>query len=252
MLSEGMVDPQPASTWPGLTGPVTTAGERSWTWPVPLGRLSVPMPGPRTAPFTYATVGLLLLTSALLHIYSADVDAVVGWASTNGHNLTHHPIAATLASAFVVPSGLLPELVIVAASFAVVERAIGTVRVVTVSLAGHIGATLITEGAVGLGIVAGVLPPTDLTRSDVGISYAMFAVVAASTLILRGRPRVFAVASVIAVVSVAAVLSPDMTAAGHCLSVLFGLGAMSLIQRARHPQSTDIGRGPELRSAAPA
>jgi hypothetical protein len=180
------------------------------------------------------TIGLLLLTSALLRLDSADLDAIVGWTSTNVHNLAHHPLAATFASAFVVPSGLLPELVIVAASFAVVERAIGTLRVVVIALVGHIGATLITEGSVGLGIAAGVLPATDLTRSDVGISYAMFAVLAASTLLLHGRARTIAIAAIAAVVGVGAVVSPDMTAAGHVLSVALGFGTMSWLQRPIH------------------
>ena len=62
--------------------------------------------------------------------------------------MTHHPIAATLTSAFVIPSGLFPELPVVAVSFAAVERVVGTGRLVLIALAGHVGATLVTEGAV--------------------------------------------------------------------------------------------------------
>jgi hypothetical protein len=184
------------------------------------------LPALRVTPFAYAIVGLLLLASAGLHAFPNDVDGIVGWASTNVANLTDHPIAATLASAFVVPSGLLPELLIVAVSFAVVERAIGTLRVVVIALSGHILATVLTEGGVALGIAVGALPATDATRSDVGISYAMYAVLAASVLLLAGPLRYVALAAILALVVVPVLIAPDMTAMGHLLSVAIGLGLM--------------------------
>jgi hypothetical protein len=235
MLSSSLADSQRAGNRRCFAGFMTTAAQR--LAPRPSSRLGRPsIPSPRSAPFTYAIVGLLLITWAILRIDGGDVDTIVGWASTNVHNLTRHPIAATVASAFVVPSGLLPELIIVAISFAVVERAVGTLRVIVIALAGHIGATLVTEGAVGFAIVGGLLPTADLTRPDVGISYAMFAVLAAATLVLRGRLRIVAIATVVAVAGIAAFASPDMTAAGHLLSVAIGLATMLYLRRTQPVQ----------------
>jgi hypothetical protein len=195
----------------------------------------------RTAPFTYLTVGLLLVTSALLRTHPQDVDGIVAWASTNVANLTRHPVGATVASAFVVPTGLVPELLVVAVSFLVVERAIGTLRVVLIAVAGHVLATLITEGAVGIGISVGLLPGADVSRSDVGISYAMFAVVAASILLLPDTPRTVCVMALLTLVTGAVVTSHDMTSFGHLLSVVIGLTLMSLGQRRGNSSATDVG-----------
>jgi hypothetical protein len=194
-------------------------------------RLLAHIPTPRATPLTYVTVGLLLLTSVMLHTHPDAIDGVVGWASTNVQNLTHHPIAATVASAFVVPSGLFPDLLIVAVSFAVLERAIGTARTLLVAVAGHVVATVFTEGAVGFGISIGALPISDAVRSDVGISYVMYAVVAASIFLLRGLPRTVAVIVIVALVGIPAFSSRDMTAFGHLSSVAIGFAVISLMCR---------------------
>src|SRR5947209_6843953 len=57
-------------------------------------------------PLTSSVVLLVLLVSVALHTDPGDADDVVAWASTNVHNLAHHPVAALLLSAFVVPGGL--------------------------------------------------------------------------------------------------------------------------------------------------
>jgi hypothetical protein len=192
-------------------------------------RVLAHLPSPRTTPFTYVMVGLLLLTSLLLRTHPNDIDGVVGWASTNIQNLTDHPMAATVASAFVVPSGLFPDLLIVAVAFAVVERAIGTARVLLVALSGHVLATALTEGAVAIGISIGTLPTSDAVRSDVGISYAMYAVLAASILLLNGPPRIVAAIVLVVAVSIPVLTSMDMTAFGHLSSVAIGFTLMSLL-----------------------
>jgi hypothetical protein len=197
------------------------------------------VPSPRTTPVTYVVVGLLVLVSAVLHFRPDDVDTVVGWTSTNVANLTHHPIAAALLSAFVVPAGLFPDLIVVAIAFMVVETAVGTRRVVLVAGSGHVLATLVTEGAVGLAVSTNLLPAADRTRSDVGISYGMYAVVAAAILLLRGKTRTIAATALIITVGVPVLISPTMTAVGHLLSVAIGLVLMSwLLKRDMTPNAT--------------
>ncbi len=151
--------------------------------------------GPQGVPFTYAVVISLVLVSVFLHTHADSINDVVAWSSTNVHNLIRHPITATLASAFVVPDGLFPDLLIVAVTFALLERSIGTARTVLIALTGHALATLLTEGGVGVAVSRHWLPDVDLVRSDVGISYAMFSVVGACVLLatrpkaVRGRGR---------------------------------------------------------------
>ncbi len=83
------------------------------------------LPWPTVTPLATAMVLLLLITALLLRTHPSDVNPVVAWASTNLHNLAHHPVAAMLVSMFVVTGNLLPELLIVAVSLAVLERTVG-------------------------------------------------------------------------------------------------------------------------------
>ncbi len=79
-------------------------------------------PRPRRVPFTYAVVTSVVLISFFLHTHADAINDVVAWSSTNVHNLIRHPITATIASAFVVPDRLFPDLLIVAVTFALLER----------------------------------------------------------------------------------------------------------------------------------
>lgn len=186
---------------------------------------------PAATPLATALVGLLLLASLLLHTHPADVDDVVAWASTNLHNLGHHPVAAMFGSAFVIPDGLLPELILVAVSVALLERRIGTRSTALLVGSGHVIATLITELGLGLGIWLSKLPDSDLVRSDVGISYVMYTALGACTLLGTGRWRLVAPAALVALVLTELLLGPGMTATGHLLSVGIGLAGMAIRQR---------------------
>ena len=64
------------------------------------------LPVPRTIFTSYVVAWLYLVGFVLAEvIYAAvslhDQAAVIGWASTNVHNLRHHPIGSLVASAFV-------------------------------------------------------------------------------------------------------------------------------------------------------
>jgi hypothetical protein len=184
------------------------------------------LPSPRATPLATAMV-LLLLTAALALrlVFPDNIDDVVAWASTNLHNLARHPVAAMLASAFVVPSGLIPELVLVAAGFTLLERSIGTLRTAIVALSGHVVATLLTEYG------ARLLVASADDRSDVGVSYAMFAVLAAAALRLTGRARILAVLAVAAGVLIPFAIDPGMTTTGHLLAATIGPLTMTPLLR---------------------
>lgn len=189
------------------------------------------LPWPTVTPLATAMVLLLLITALLLHTHPSDVNPVVAWASTNLHNLAHHPVAAMLVSMFVVTGNLLPELLIVAVSFAVLERAVGAFRTAVIALAGQVIATLLTEYGADLGARWHLLTASSAERPDVGVSYVMYAVLAASVLLLTGWARLVGLLSVSVCVLIPFLIAPGMTSTGHVLSVAVGAAAMPLIQR---------------------
>ncbi len=189
------------------------------------------LPWPTVTPLATAMVVLLLTTALLLRTHPGDVGTVVAWASTNLHNLAHHPVAALLVSMFVVTGPLLPELLVVAISFAVLERAVGALRTAVIALTGQVVATLLTEYGADLGARSHLLAASSVDRPDVGVSYVMYAVLAASVLLLVGRARLVGVLAVGVCVLVPFLIAPGMTSTGHVLAVAVGAATMALMQR---------------------
>ena len=197
-----------------------------------LGRSAAQLlPWPTVTPLATAMVVLLLTTTLLLRSHPGDVGTVVAWASTNLHNLAHHPVAALVVSMFVVTGTLLPELLVVAISFAVLERAVGALRTAVIALTGQVVATLLTEYGADLGARWHLLAASSADRPDVGVSYVMYAVLAASVLLLVGRARLVGVLAVGACVLVPFLIAPGMTSTGHVLGVAVGAATMALMQR---------------------
>jgi len=189
------------------------------------------LPWPTVTPLASAMVVVLLTTALLLRTHPGDVGTVVAWASTNLHNLAHHPVAALVVSMFVVTGALLPELLVVAISFAVLERAVGALRTAVIALTGQLVATLLTEYGADLGARWHLLAASSADRPDVGVSYVMYAVLAASVLLLVGRARLVGVLAVGACVLVPFLIAPGMTSTGHVLAVAVGAATMALMQR---------------------
>jgi hypothetical protein len=189
------------------------------------------LPWPTVTPLATAMVVLLLTTALLLRTHPGDVGSVVAWASTNLHNLAHHPVAALLVSMFVVTGTLLPELLVVAISFAVLERAVGALRTAVIALTGQVVATLLTEYGADLGARWHLLAASSADRPDVGVSYVMYAGLAASVLLPVGRARLVGVLAVGVCVLVPFLIAPGMTSTGHVLAVAVGAATMALMQR---------------------
>ena len=186
------------------------------------------LPSPRATPLATAMILTLVGAGATLRLaFPDDIDAVVAWTSTNVENLATHPIASIVASTFVVPSGLLPELILVAIGFTLLERTIGTLRTAAVALSGHVLATLLTEYG------AYLLTDSATDRADVGVSYAMFAVLAAAGLRLTGRLRLATLAAIGAAVLIPLAISPGMTTTGHLLAATIGPLTMAALSRRR-------------------
>ncbi|GAA0526431.1 hypothetical protein GCM10010172_03700 [Paractinoplanes ferrugineus] len=199
-------------------------------------RLARILPSPRVTPLAIAMLVVLPGVAVTLRLMGGPrlLDDAVAWASTNVENLASHPVAALTASAFIVPSGLLPELLLVGVGFVALERGIGTARTAAVAFGGHVGATLLT--------VYGAELFTDpaANRSDVGVSYAMFAVLAAAAGRLSGRSRIAASTVLGAAVGIPFVSAPGVTTTGHVLAATLGPVILALLpQRRAQPGPAD-------------
>jgi hypothetical protein len=210
------------------------------------------LPSPTSTPLATATVLLLLLAALVLHMYPGDTSAVVAWTSTNLDNLADHPVLAMLTSTFVVPGNVMPELAVVAVSLAVLERALGAGRTAVIALTGQVVATLLTEYGAKLGTQWHLIGGFSAQRPDVGVSYVMYAVLAASAMLLTRKSKLAGLLLVSACVLVPLVLSPGMTTTGHVLSVAIGAAAMMTFHRrsARGLGATRWGESGEARRAA--
>lgn len=193
------------------------------------------LPSLRATPFAAAMLATLAITTLLLRLHAIDADGAVSSTSTNVHNLSRHPIESLIASAFVVTDGVVPQLLVVAVAFAAFERVVGTRLAAAVAWSGHVIATLATEIMLGLGIRAGVFAFAATQRPDVGISYAMYSVAAACTMLLPGKARRYGLGVVIGAVVVPFTIQPDLTAIGHVLSVGFGIVAAVVLKHRSAP-----------------
>ena len=178
----------------------------------------------RTVPFTIALLAMLLGTTIALHQVSSD-DAMLRWTSTNVQNLTHRPIVSFIASAVVLPDDRWPlTMLTLALGLGLLERRVGTARAIGIFASGHVIATVVTEGAVGLEIHFGDLPASAATQLDVGISYGTWAMIGAALALLPSRRLRWPAAVGLAAIVVAPLVRDfDMTASGHTLAFLVGV-----------------------------
>jgi hypothetical protein len=111
--------------------------------------------------------------------------SVLGWASTNGHNLSHDPVGSLVASAFVAQGYTAAWPALIALAMFGACRVLGNWRTALVCAAGHVIGTLVSEGIVGCRVSRGLLPASDRFIVDVGPSYV---VVSAIVVALRCGP----------------------------------------------------------------
>ncbi|HLY33455.1 MAG TPA: rhomboid-like protein [Jatrophihabitantaceae bacterium] len=185
----------------------------------------------RATPATSALVGALVATSALLSAGAVDADWLERWASTNIVNLHHHPFSAMIASAFVLTGPSVVNVGFTAYVCGVLERRVGSVRMLAVGLAGQVIASLLTEGAVRFAIRTGNESWSSAWRFDVGISYVMFTVAAAATLLAPVRLRRVLLFVGVAVTAGQLAAYHDMTSSGHAMSYVIGLLCWPLLSR---------------------
>ncbi len=180
----------------------------------------------RRTPFTCVYLALLGLTTVVLSLLNTgDHDAVLQLSSTDVRHLAVHPVFALISSALWV-DGIVDYLIaalILGAVSTILERRIRTRWVIAIFASGHVIATLLTEGAVAVGVHVGWLPTNALSRLDVGVSYGLAAILAAGAGLLPGRARALGVLAAWAYLGWPLVAAQDMTSWGHVIALAIGV-----------------------------
>lgn len=189
------------------------------------------LPSPLTTPFTFWYLGLLGLTTILLHFGRPEVvDRLLAMSSTDAVNLERHPVSVLFLSAlWLQDAHWLAYAAIFTMVLAPLERRIGPWWTVLVFASGHVLASLATELPVLWAVRAHLLPTVDAHLLDVGVSYGFFATAGALALLLTTPARwwVLAVlnACVLAIYLGTGPATTDavVTVAGHTLSLYIGM-----------------------------
>ncbi|MCK9895736.1 rhomboid-like protein [Frankia sp. AgB32] len=214
---------------------------------------------------------LVALTAART---SQDVDPSLAsrleWdTSTTIPQMVHHPLRVFVGSVPWLTGASLPLwLLLVVVAVGGLEAAVGTGTALAIVMIGHVGATLVSEGVLGLRVATGRLPSSALDVLDVGPSYVVACALTATMVLANRRSLRMVAGLVLAVVApdlVSGVTRWDLDGVGHTSAFVLGLlaGAVLIRRRRRHLPGTRRrpGQGtdrpaepepdPELRSSDP-
>ncbi|WP_399089644.1 rhomboid-like protein [Streptomyces sp. BBFR2] len=205
----------------------------------------------RRAPGTFLWLGVLLVTSAIMHRCSPEVlTDFLQRRSTNIHNLLHAPGRVLLTSALWLDGGGWPlHFVLYNVVHAPAERWLGTRRWLAVLATAHIGATYLSEGLLAVAIRTGAAPESAVNTLDVGVSYALAGVVAVLTYRLAGPWRYAYALGVLAFYGGPLLTGRGFTDVGHFAAALIGFACRPLTRGA--PAGLPGGAVPERSTPAP-
>lgn len=184
-----------------------------------------------------AAVGIAELVYALLPDH--DQAALIAWASTNVHNLTRHPVACMIASAFFPTGAQLLWPVIIALALFGANAVLGNWRTAVTCGAGHIIGTLVSEGILACQITHGTRPAAGRFITDVGPSYVVVTAIAVGLLWGRWPVRCAAALDLAGLIFVGDIFGGlshlAVAAVGHATALFTGctLGSLLAWQRRR-------------------
>jgi hypothetical protein len=196
-------------------------------------------PGPRAIFDAYAVAWIFLsavvLTELIYAILPAhDQTALVDWASTNVHNLHHHPVGSLLSSALIPQESPLAWPLLIALSMFGANRALGNWRTALVCGAGQVIGTLVSEGVVAYQVGHGLLPAADRYLIDVGPSYVVVSAIVIALLLGSWPARAAAAVDLVLLVTVGDIFSGlsqlNVAAVGHVTAMVVaavGAGILS-------------------------
>jgi hypothetical protein len=190
----------------------------------------------RSAPGTHIWLGIVAVTSVIAAASPPNIrSSLLHGVSTNLVELRHHPIRVLIASAFWIesPSGFACYALLFEAVHATAERRLGMARWLLVVALSHIGATLVSQKAVRLGIHAQRLPHSLAYTVDIGVSYGLAGVVGVLTYAVPRPWRWGYLLGVLAYFICPVVDNGTFTDLGHLTAVLIGLCCYALVPRGR-------------------
>jgi hypothetical protein len=192
------------------------------------------LPTWRTTPFAFVYVALLAAAGIVLSLLnSGDHDAVLRFSSTDVDHLSKHPIFVLATSALWVDGVVdwVLAVLVLGIVATVLERRVGTRWVVAIFASGHIGATLLTEGSVAVGLHYGILPSSAASRLDVGVSYGLAAMLGAAAGLLPRPVRTIGVLGGWAYLGWPIAHGLDMTSWGHVIALGIGVSWWPWLRR---------------------
>ncbi|MCQ4081727.1 hypothetical protein NGB36_14190 [Streptomyces sp. RB6PN25] len=197
----------------------------------------------RHSPGTHTWLVILAITSGVIATASPSVrNFLLHHNSTNLVQLRDHPIRVLFVSALWIesPSGFAFYFVFYELVHAPAERWLGTWRwLLTVAIA-HVGATLVSQQAVRLGIQYERLPRSMAHTVDIGVSYGLAGVIGVLTYLVPRPWRWGYAVLIIGFFGWSVINGRTFTDLGHFTAMLLGLACYALTPTARQ-------RGPRPR-----
>ncbi len=189
----------------------------------------------RESPGTHVWLAVLAVTSGVVACLSpAARSLLLHRNSTNLVELGRHPVRVMVVSALWIqqPGALLLYVPLFEVVHASAERWLGTRRWLAVAAAAHVGATLVSEQAVALGIRSQRLPVSMAHTVDIGVSYALAGVAGVLAYRMPWRRRRFYLAALFAFFGWPLATRGTFTDLGHFTALLFGLACYGVARTA--------------------
>ncbi|MCU1344017.1 MAG: putative rane protein [Acidimicrobiia bacterium] len=180
---------------------------------------------PWHARVTTAYFAILCSTTLVLNGTTPRVgQAVLRASSTNLNQLASRPWNVLVVSALLVSAAnqLLQLLLVSLLVLAPLEHRIGPLRAVAAFVIGHVGATLVVAAALSIEVHLGLVSESIKRAIDVGFSYGVVCMVAASGYLFDGIRRAVWLGATALYVGLGALVDQDFSQWGHVVSFVLG------------------------------
>src|SRR5215831_6092682 len=198
-------------------------------------------------------LGGFIVAEVIYALLSPDRQAaLIGWASTNVHNLSHGPIGSLAVSAFVTQESAWAWPVLIALAMFSANGVLGNWRTAVVCAAGQVIGTLVSEGIVGYRVDRGMLPASDRYLIDVGPSYVVLSAIMVALLYGSWLARAAAALDLALLVVVGDIFGGlsnlDVSAVGHLTAMIVGAVGGGLLawqrRKRQYQQRQTLGGDP--------
>ncbi|MGW2867088.1 rhomboid-like protein [Kitasatospora sp. NPDC001225] len=213
------------------------------------------VPTPRRTPFTLGYLAVVGATTTFARLADPElVQRLQEASSSDGHNLLQHPLRALVLSGFWVAGEVwMPYLWGFALTLAPLERRVGPARAAAVFAAGHVAATLLSQGVVITAVETGRMAPEAMDYLDIGVSYGVLACLGAVAGLLSWRGRLLALGGAGLMIAEQIATDKDViTGVGHPAAVLTGVALWRWLRRAERRPPRPRPAAATAAGAAPA